>query len=249
MSAERLGPPLNIDHMLGKAKNRLNLVGVELEGGWAKLPGELRPQRDGSVIFSDIDISLHMLRYFGEIPLPPLGVKEFPATLKLYYPTAVNGTCGMHIHLSTLKAFSYQRLMVNHPYSYPGTIVEYMRRWAENAKLAKSHPIWDRLKGKNEYCQHLFQADEQVKTERKDFDHHREGHRYTVVGFCWNRLRTLEVRLLPMMGDAETAISAVQEVVSITNAFLAVSKDREPRLRVRVVDDNDLEVEQRRSYV
>lgn len=251
--SEPLGPALNIDRYLGKAKNRLNLIGVELEGGWERLPsGGVAPQRDGSIRFGipgDKESMIARIHYTGEIPLPPLTREEFPATMKLYYPLYVNATCGMHVHLSTNRAFSYQRLMTNQPFSYPGTIVEYMIRWAKREALDAKHPIWSRLAGKSEYCQHIFQADEQAKSANKDFDHHRPGHRYTVVGYCWSRLKTLEVRLLPMMEGADQGIRAVQEVINITNAYLAASREREPRLRARVAEAEDIEVEERKSFV
>lgn len=258
--AEKLGPFLDIDRHLAKAaltgrdalKNRINLVGVELEGGWTKLQGELKPARDGSVFqhgFNPLDANITArLKHVGEIPLPPLSVREFPTTMKLYYPHYVDQSCGMHVHLSTTKAFAYQRLMINRPYSYPGTIIEYIKRWAVREKLELKHPIWSRLRGESEYCQHLFQADEQAKTANKDFDHHRPGHRYTVVHFCWGRYKTVECRLLPMMQDAEQGVRAVQEVINITNAFLAASKEREPRLRSSVVEEADDYIVERRSY-
>lgn len=253
-AGEPLGPALDIDRYLERnIKNRINLVGVELEGGWNKLPGEYHIQRDGSVRFGaagDDLAKIALIKHVGEIPLPPLSTKEFPSVMKLYYPSYVNATCGMHVHLSTNKAFAYQRLMVNKPYSYPGTIVEYMTRWAKReAGLNKAHPIWARLAGKNEYCQHVFHADEQTKTSSKDFDHHRPGHRYTVISYCWGRYKTLECRLLPMMDTAEQGVRAVQEIVNITNAFLAASREREPRLKATVTDGDDIHVSERRSYV
>lgn len=250
--SEPLGPPLNIDKFLGKAKNRLNLIGVELEGGWYKMPDDLHPLRDGSIHFGipgdDVN-KVGLIKHIGEIPLPPLGLKEFPKILKLYYPSYVNATCGMHVHLSTLKAFAYQRLMINQPFSYPGTIVEYMRRWAKKEDFDKKHPIWPRLEGKNEYCQHVFQADEQAKTANKDYDHHRDGHRYTVVSYCWSRYKTLECRLLPMMETASQGVRAVQAIIEITNAFLAASREKESRIRVTVEETDDVFVEERRSFV
>jgi len=252
MAFEKLGPPLNIDSFLGKAKNRIYLVGVELEGGWAKIPGGMEPHRDGSIklgVEGDDPAKIATMTAVGEIPLPPLSVQAFPATMKLYYPSIVNASCGMHVHLSTSKAFSYQRLMINNPYSYPATIIEYVKRWATTEKLPKTHPIWPRLAGKNEFCQHVFQAEEQVKTANKDFDHHRPGHRYTVIGYCWSRLKTVECRLLPMMADADLGVRAVQEIINITNAFLTASKEREPRLRSHIKDDGDTETNERRSFV
>jgi hypothetical protein len=250
--SEKFGPPLNIDSYLGRSKNRINLVGVELEGGWNERPHGRIPDRDSSVQFNLVDDDLTkiaLITQIGEIPLPPLSVKEFPATMKIYYPNYVNKTCGMHVHLSTLKAFSYQRLMVNKPYSYPATIVEYIKRWAVAEKLPTKHPIWERLAGKCEYCQHVFQAEEQAKAASKDFDHHRNGHRYTVVGYCWSRYKTLECRLLPMFTTYDQGVRAVQEVINITNAFLAASKDREPTRRVVIQDDEYGDIQERRTYV
>lgn len=252
MAAEPLGPPLNIDKFLGKSKNRLNLIGVELEGGWNTIKGDLRPMRDGSIHFGipgDDEYKVSLIKHVGEIPLPPLGLREFPSVMRLYYPSYVNATCGMHVHLSTLKAFAYQRLMINQPYSYPGTVVEYMKRWAKKEGLSQKHPIWPRLLGQNEYCQHVFHADEQAKTANKDYDHHRQGHRYTVISYCWSRYKTLECRLLPMMDNADQGILAVQAIADITNAFLAASREKEPRIRARVTEADDAFIEERRSFV
>ena len=43
---------LNLDKMLGKARNRIFRVGIELEGGWTKLLDGVQPQHDGSVRIS-----------------------------------------------------------------------------------------------------------------------------------------------------------------------------------------------------
>lgn len=253
MASEKLGPFLNIDRFLGKAKDRVNMVGVELEGGWIKLPPDRKAvDHDGSVFrpgFNPVDFEItSKLRYSGEIPLPPLAIREFPSVMKVNYPAYVDASCGMHVHLSTKHAFAYQRLMVNKPFSYPGTIVEYMKRWAASQKLPKAHPIWERLAGNNEYCQHLFHADEQAKKADKGFNHHGDGHRYTVISYCWGRLKTLECRLLPMMTTADQGVAAVQEIINITNAFLAASKEKEPRLKSTVSssgEDDEVIVERR----
>ena len=255
-SGEPFGPFLNIDAVLGREKDRIALVGVELEGGWEKLVGELKPQPDGSVFHNGIDARtpeeltrVNRIKHKGEIPLPPVSQRELPALMKLYYPFYVDKSCGMHVHLSTNRPFTYQRLMVNTPFSYPATIVEYIWRWAKQEKLPESHAIWPRLAGLNEYCQHVFHADEQVKTTNKDYDHHRHGHRYTVISFCWSRYKTLECRLLPMMETADQGIRAVQEVVRITNAFIAATKDKEPIHRSTVEDSRDMEITEHRGYV
>lgn len=249
--AEKLGPYLNIDKYIGKAKDRINKVGVELEGGWKTAPNGRAPDRDGSVHLGPGDDPQKVLQiaHIGEIPLPALGMKEWPAAMKLYYPFLVNHTCGMHVHLSTKGEFAYQRLMVNRPFSFPATVVEYISRWAVKEKLPPHHPIWPRLKGENEFCQHVFQAEEQVKTINKDFDHHRVGHRYSVIGYCWSRWKTLECRLLPMMDTPAQGIRAVQAVIDITNGFLAASKEKEQKHITAVSDSDDYCPEERKIYV
>jgi hypothetical protein len=251
MAAEKFGAVLDIDRFLGKSKDRLLLVGVELEGGWPELPdGAVRPERDGSVSLEATLIAAKKVKYVGEIPLPPESTKEFSATMRKYYPAAVNRTCGMHVHMSTKTPFLYQKLMVNKPYSYPATVVEYIRRWAKAEGLPSAHPLWDRLSGKCEYCQHVFQAAEQVKTATKDFDHHRPGHRYTVVSYHWSRYQTVECRLLPMMETPDQGIRAVQQVIDITNAWLAANSDREPSRKIAVLDDGrDGVIVERQSWI
>lgn len=248
MAGQKLGSPIDLSKFMGKARNRVYKVGVELEGGWDKLPPRTQLVHDGSVRFK---VPTPTLNHVGELPSPPLVLSEkeatksgetwFPKWMQVFYPAHVNETCGMHVHLSMKTAFSYQKLMTP---AYPATIVAYMTKWAEAEKLPKEHPIWPRLMGKNEYCQHLFYADDQAKTGSKDYDHNREGHRYTVVVYCWARHSTLECRLLPMMDNVEQAIKAVQEIIDITNAFLLVTAGREERVTAahKLEDDEVVEV-------
>lgn len=49
MSQKPKLPPLNLDPSLHKARNRIHRLGIELEGGWEKLPKGLRLTHDGSV--------------------------------------------------------------------------------------------------------------------------------------------------------------------------------------------------------
>ena len=181
----------------------------------------------------------------GEIASPPLDLTTFPTWMKAFYPQKVNGTCGMHVHLSFRTALTYQRLMTP---TYPSTIVAYIRQWAEGEKLAKKHPIWPRLRGECEYCQHVYQADEQSSTGGKDYDHHRVGHRYTVVNYCYNRHSTVECRLLPMFDTPEQAVKAVREIIDITNAYLLATGRREERIGGKAVVEKDEERETRRVY-
>lgn len=135
----------------------------------------------------------------------------------------------MHVHVSFRTSLAYSKVVRE---EYPGTIVEYMKKWAEKEAIDPTNPIWDRLAGKSQYCQHQFFGDDQLRNSRKDHDKIRKGHRYTVVNFCWGRgIPTAECRLLPMFQDVEQGIRAMKEVVSITNRFLAATAKKERKLR------------------
>lgn len=291
--------PVDLDALLkegAKLKDRIDLVGVELEGGWKTLPSGITLVHDGSVnveLYEDDDTPAppplnpdveqlyrntfagnfgmtsarriartlgmtdaqfahdyeawahNRLRngriqrrssQVGELPSPPLQTRDVSTWMKKYYPSKVNGTCGLHVHQSFKKAIHYQRLM--NP-SYMWTIIHYVAQWAKAEGLPKSHPIWARLEGKSEYCQHVFHADIQVHRSNKDFDRHAQGHRYTVIAFHYNRLGTVECRLLPMMETADQGVRAVQNILNVTNAFLLKHNKKEEKLVGEVKIERD----------
>lgn len=247
--------PLNIGHLLGKAKNRIYRVGVELEGGWRKLPVGVQLAHDGSVQVYDDDPrdppvpsvkvrSLHV----GELQSEPLESGKFSAWMKQYYPQKVNDTCGLHVHMSFRSAHHYQMLMIP---EFQLTMLTYIRKWAENEALPPDHPVWPRLNGASEHCQHKFFPDLQAKVQRKDYDRVHEGHRYTAVNYCYSLHSTMECRLLPMMETSAQGIRAVQQVLDVTNACLRALAKREEKLRVSVnIPDGDgVEVDERKIYV
>jgi hypothetical protein len=173
-------------------------------------------------------------RHIGEYPSPPLELDQWVAWIRIHYPPHINATCGMHVHMSFANDFIYQRLMDERLTS---TVVAYVRKWADS-HLPTTHHIYDRLEGKSEYCQHLFHADAQTKITRKRFDHHEPGHRYTVMNYPHPQHQTVECRLLPMMPDVDLAISAIQELIDITNGFLAFGGSKEKAITVDIpIDD------------
>lgn len=258
-AAPKLVKPLDIDKVLGKARNQVFRVGIELEGGWNSLPeGTNDIIRDGSVEVSPPDNGEFQKRYraweikyrdaqregrifsqpppvstfrVGELPSPPMEVEKVEPWMNKFYPHAVNATCGLHVHMSFKTALQYQRLMTP---AYPATVVEYFQSWAKQEGLPTTHPLWQRLSGKNQYCRHEFHAQEQV-VSKKDHNMTRPGHRYTVINYCYSVYGgTLECRLLPMMDTPAQGIRAVMQVINITNAFLAVYREREERARAKV---------------
>lgn len=231
-----------------KFNDRINLIGIELEGGFAKLPEGVKLVRDSSVQFSQDEILKHGLSgaTIGELPSPPLEIADWKKWIKKYYPTCSNATCGMHVHMSFKTPFAYNKLMVE---KYPATIVAYVKRWSEENSLPKDHPIWSRLAGKCEYCQHVFNPDLQLQNRNKDYDHHRDGNRYSAIAFHYNRLRTIECRLLPMMSSVDLAISAIQNIMDTTNKFLVATASKEVKYVSKLYDSDDEYVETRRIRV
>lgn len=238
--------PLDIDQARTKARNRIYRVGLELEGGWDKLPPGTRLVRDGSVRFP-VPIA-----HVGEMPSGILDVSKDSPTywatwLTKNYPQHTNETCGMHVHMSFKTAFAYNRLMT---VQYPATVVEEFRKWAKVLGMPNTHPIWPRLWGESRYCQFKFDADRQVQNRDKDHNQERPGHRYTVINYCYSRYSTLECRLLPMMGNAKQAAQAIQELLDITNAFLlALPVRREPKQRIEHALDESVDRTETRIQV
>jgi len=244
--------------------NRIDTVGIELEGGWDKLPKGVKLLRDGSLVFprpklppgigfddgnnryvnmrtmEPVDLPADVgMAYpkvgIGEIPLGPFAVitDELERAIMKYYPHHVNETCGLHVHMGLVNRLNYQRLMTPR---FTMEMVVRLLDWAGTERLAKDHPIWDRLTRKNhDHCAHQYCGDEQVKIEKKDFHSRGKPHnRYTALNYCFAQHRTVECRLLPMMETPEQATRAVRTVLSITNQFLSKMREREPRKLAQV---------------
>jgi hypothetical protein len=229
---------LDLSSRLGKARNRVYRVGVELEGGWSKLPeGVDALHGDSSVQFSeregngrryDLPNAPRALQV-GELPSPvlvPFSKKSDVLTLEKWmrhhYPSHVNKTCGMHVHMSFQNAFQYQALMEE---KFMWTVLFYMDLWAHSAvgagTIPRNHCIFERIRGENQYCMHQFHPDAQAIKTTKAYGHDPGSHRYTVLHYAYMRLGTIECRLLPMMPNVDIALSAIKRLMEVTSAYLA----------------------------
>ena len=226
--AEHDVEPLNIDTILSKPVfNRVKKVGVELEGAWKVIPQGAKLEHDGSVFGGDPPGG-HRI---GEIPIKVLPA-QLAGQLKKFYPALVNETCGMHIHMSFETVWHYTLLMSP---EYQETVIHYLLKWAKEEGLDARHPIWSRLKNQNPFCQKKFWPDDQVQAERKDHNRERQGHRYTMIHYCW-RLKTIECRVLPMMNTPELATKAIKRVLDVTNACLmTLAKTRKRKIEGKVI--------------
>lgn len=221
--------PLDLTGVLGKVKNRVALVGVELEGGWKELPpGVTQLVDDGSVFNRRMPPGCIAI---GELPIGPIVPAALPVLLTRNHPHKINATCGMHVHVSFETLFHYGLLMVP---EYQETVFKYLTLWAKeqtdgkgNPLFKENHYIWERLAGDYRYCKKEFWPDAQVATKRKGFNMDTPGNRYTAIHYC-GRQNTIECRILPMMNSAQVAIKAVMAFIDITNACLHVlGRDKE----------------------
>jgi hypothetical protein len=249
----------DIGMLLHKCRNRVKLVGIELEGGWHEKPpcggavirdGSVRldPSQDvinaANAITAQQAVLAHYTKtrplHIGELPSQPMQVKDMDEWIVANYPSHVNATCGLHIHMSFKDLFHYMVLMSS---GYQASIVDYLTRWAEAEGLPPNHPIWERLAGRSRYCQHLYIADAQARLERKAYDQNVPVHRYTAINYSHGTHGTIECRLLPMFDTAAMALKALKEVLAITNAFL-VSAARREDYNVLVQVDSDIDLKE-----
>lgn len=231
MAKTTFGDPIDLSPWLKgekKARNRTNLVGVELEGGWDEPPRGNNIIRDGSVRGLRNDFT-------GEIPSPALTIDQMRVWLEKCYPTSVNHTCGFHIHLSFKDALCYQRLMDNR---FPATILAEFRKWGDEMQISEDHPLWNRLTNGTAHCRHTFDPDGQVTNTEKDYNQERPGNRYSVINYCWGRYQTVECRVLPMFATHQIAFEAVCHYIKIANAFLVAVAKREEKVLTNVVADH-----------
>lgn len=245
---------LDVQKFLGKPRNRIYRVGVEVEGGWAVLPPLLPGMeiiRDGSVFKTPGgDVIAPVVNgkpiRIGELPSPPLIPIQTALWLKRFYPTHVNSTCGLHVHMSFTRLNHYNQLMTP---DYQATVFSELTAWATREGLEKDHPIWARLTGEYEYCNGGYYADTQVHEGEKDYDHFRPGNRYTAIAYRFKRYETIECRILPMFAGWEQAYRAVRHILDVTNACLMVTAKKTADEHVSVAVQNELVVEKKNIYV
>lgn len=244
---------IDIDKHLGKVRNRVYRVGIELEGGWAKSPPGLTLVRDGSIeglagALDPVTGQREPLQ-IGECQTPGgIELIKVRPWMKKYYPTHVNKSCGLHVHMSFTSAVHYSQLMVA---DYQDTMIEYLSRWAKKQGFGRNHVIWPRLQGMSQYCKLEFFPDDQARRTNKNYVHDGQGHRYTAINYCWGQHETVECRVLPMFPEAEVGIDAVHKVIDITNAFLVKTFKKEQKHRSEFVigGGDDMYSEQRREIV
>lgn len=197
--------------------NRINKMGVEIEGGWKTRPP--RYHQDGSVHGSNV-------QFYGEIVSRPMlsrvDVKRF---VKNHYPDRTNISCGFHIHVSFKKQSDYDKLMTKKFYN---VFLENAREWGKENKIKKGSYFWKRLDGKNNWCKSLIGKDSGLfllSTIEKQFSAHGKcGPRYFHLNFCKDAHNTVECRLFPTFQKHELAEKAIDFFWNLCNNYVIKTK-------------------------
>jgi len=231
-----------IDRWMGRAKNRVKQVGIELEGAWISPAMGRAIVRDGSVVIPSIpgpDGKPVPPPYVGEIASPPLMATptEIHAWVKKWYPVAVNETCGLHVHLSFGTLRYYHLLLCP---DFTDAMFHYLHLWGEEQKLPKNHPLWARLSGTHVHCVKQFRGNEQARVARKIYRDSPGACRYTAINYPYKLHSTVEVRLLPMMETHQQASKAIIQVMGITSAFLRSRVKKEKGHRVEAIAPGEI---------
>jgi len=238
----------NLKSLLGKVRNRIFRVGVELEGLW-RVPvqgplGEIgKYVQDGSVTFSDAEIRACALLpgppfsniFRGELQGPPIPVDALEAWLERVYPSKVNATCGLHVHMSfKLDANHNNRYALTTDKEYHNAVIEGFKEWGKREAIPIKHTFWSRVRGENRFCLHEHWPVLQMNSKRKDYNHDRPGHRYTAINYCLMQHGTVECRLLPMFDTWQVSFSAITELINLTNAYLVAASRRLKPVQVSI---------------
>lgn len=140
------------------------------------------------------------------------------------YPDLVGPTCGGHVHFSFTTNYDYYKLMMPEFWNYfnfrMGELIQSLKE-PYNKMLA------DRMAGHSKHACRVFIPDMQVFPVGEDggvakfYDdlHGSRYPRYAMLNFCWKEHKTLEVRVLPMFGDAKIQKIAILHLVDIIETF------------------------------
>lgn len=216
------------DLPIGRSKNRIKALGVELEGGWITKPPH-KMHADGSVYVTWADLPPGMEKppdvhndygdlispriLAGEVAMPPMMPSEaWEQFMHDNYPPLVNKSCGMHLHMSFKYGRHYTLLMHK---DFQDTLIHHLTQWA-NEHLPMGHDFFRRLRGENSFCKLEHKPDQQAVAQSKN-----SSDRYSAVNYPYALHGTIEVRVLGMMPTVELATDVIQTTMNITNAYLA----------------------------
>ena len=190
--------------------NYIKKLGIELEGGWNSVP---EWEENEQHIVSDGSVRTEA-RLVGELHYCSAELENVCLFLKECFPTTpINGSMGLHVHLSFKELNSYRKLAESSFKKY------FLSKMKEYAKIDSYDQFLIRLKGENDYCKNKWLPHKQLYQPVKG------GERYTFINFCYTFHGTLEVRVLPVFPTYQRSINAVKYLANVFESYLDSVKE------------------------
>jgi len=221
---------------------RIDKIGIELEGGWDESNYPEENHHDGSVSCEG-----HLV---GETCSPPLKYNQIESWVTRNYPDHSNKSCGMHVHFSFTNELAYMQLL-NKEF-YEKVFLPNLREWGETNQITGQY--WQRLDGNCSFCLKGFKGEIQKSMEGRD------DIRYYHLNYCYSLInsrrtvlkngrrihppmKTIECRVFPIFKKKDEndrpvlALKAIDCLYNLFNNYLAIQKpEKTPKVQEIQID-------------
>lgn len=196
------------------SKRHFDRIGIEIEGRYEESRlNELKSGagQDGVTHCGDGSINEGDNTLAREFQTRPDALGPALRQLAKYYPDEADYSCGLHVHVSFKDITYFTQLATPQFAAY---FREQWIRWGTENAIPAEHEFWDRLMGRNSYCQ--------VNSEHHLLGNPYRVDRYMQLNFtAYEEHKTVECRLLPMFTQSALAYSAIQHLIWIYESWLS----------------------------
>lgn len=179
----------------------IDKIGVEMEGAWDEKPEKL---------YEDVSVTCRG-NYHGETCSPPSVYHDLEKYIKNNCPDYVDPSCGLHVHISFKSVNDYLRLTDK---AFHDFFKQEMKKFGESMGYKATHRFFNRLSGKNKFCNDEFRPDDQIYLKTK------ADARRTHLNYCYSLHGTIECRLFPSYNNPTEVMEAVKAFISCVEKYL-----------------------------
>lgn len=206
---------------------RINLVGLEVEGGW---DGTHCKRPFASTIIADHSIDGRTLQsdklltctHVGEVVSKPMVATQAwtDPWIDTHWPQHTNNTCGFHIHTSYASMKDYAALTTKH---FLTKLIEAIIEKGKVLNLPTTHYLFKRMAGNNPFTNYNFDASNQLRMKTKSVG---DRLRYGMINCSWNIHGTIEFRGYPTFETAALAKEFTHLYLDFIEDYLEEFSDR-----------------------
>lgn len=207
--------------------SRINLVGLEVEGGWdgevCKRPftSKIIPDHsiDGRTYASDNPLTCTHVGEVVSLPLLPES-GNIEQWITIHWPQHTNNTCGFHIHTSYASMKDYAALTTKH---FLTKLIEAIIEKGKALNLPPTHYLFKRMGGNNPFSQFNFDASNQIRMKAKAVG---DRLRYGMINCSWNIHGTIEFRGYPTFETPQLALAFTKLYLDFIEDYLEEFADK-----------------------